>query len=252
MLQLRCLHDSCLHESCLHGLTKHDAGQLATACRGTREALAHWLFLHHARPHTSMQLYRCMLHELRRMGLLPLYLQLHSPLQVAVLGMAFAYYKDRQSHFSTPSISRFFRFSTPPATMAQAQEFTWKQSRTYLHALQASLQSRQLFSYLAVCEHDPEHAERRYPLGTQGLLVLEQLVSDALWPRPLLLMLLRELKAPPPLLWYPLIAVVADRFQRRGVRRQQQRAWRRLSAPVRPGARGRPAAEIPDRPPSSR
>ena len=114
--------------------------------------------------------------------------------------------------------------------MTQAQEFSWKQSRLYLQALQASLQQRYLFSYLALCEHDPQHAAQRYPLGPQGLGVLEHLVSESLWPRPLLLMLLREIKAPPPLLWWPLITLAEARFTQRWSQRQKERAWRQLVA----------------------
>lgn len=214
-----------LHDSCLQCLTKREAAQLTGVERDLRPALGHWLFLHHARPRTNLRLYILMLHELRRMGLFPLYVMLHSPLNVDILRLAFSYFKDRQSQFSTPSISRFFRFTTPPATMTQAQEFSWRQSRLYLQALQASLQQRYLFAYLALCEHDPQHATQRYPLGAHGLSIMEQLVSESLWPQTLLRLLLREMKVPSPLLWWPHMALAENRFTQRWVRRQKKQAW---------------------------
>ena len=69
-----------LQDSCLQCLTKREAAQLAATCRDVRPALGHWLFLRHARPRTNLRLYTLMLHELRRMGLFPLYAMLHSPL----------------------------------------------------------------------------------------------------------------------------------------------------------------------------
>ncbi len=216
-----------LQDSCLLCLAKAEVAQLAATSCELRTALGHWLFLRHARPHTSLRLYRDMLAELRRMGLFPLYVQLHSPLNVRVLQVAFAYFKDRQSQFATPSISRFFRFTTPPATVVQAQDYGWKQSRIYLQGLQACLQQRHLYSYLALCTHAPEHAARRYPLGAGGLQLLEQLVSDSLWPSELLQLLLRELHVPQPLLWWPLIALAERRFARRCRWRRQQWAFTR-------------------------
>lgn len=215
-----------LHDSCLQCLTKREAAQLAAVEHQLRSTLDHWLFLHHARPRTNLHLYTLMLHELRRMGLFPLYVMLHSPLNVDILRLAFAYFKDRQSQFSIQSIPRFFRFTTPPATMTQAQEFSWRQSRLYLQGLQASLQQRYLFSYLALCKHDPHHASQRYPLGAHGLSLMEQLVSESLWPQSLLRMLLLEIQVPSPLLWWPLVALAETRFRQRWARRQTRQAWR--------------------------
>ena len=204
-----------LQDSCLLCLTKPEVAQLAAASRDCRATLSHWLFLHHARPHTSIRMYCIMLAELRRMGLLPLYMQLHSPLNAHVVQLAFAYFKDRQSQFATPNISRFFRFTTPPATLTQAQDFGWKRSRVYLQGLQACLQQRHLYSYLALCESDPEYAAQRYPLGTSGLQVLEQLVCNFMWPQQLLQLLLQELRTPRPLLWGPCLALAERRIRKR-------------------------------------
>lgn len=215
-----------LQDSCLLCLAKPEVAQLAVASRECHAALSHWLFLHHARPHTSIGMYRLMLTELRRMGLLPLYMQLHSPLNVHVLQLAFAYFKDRQSQFATPNISRFFRFTTPPATLTQAQDFGWKRSRLYLQGLQACLQQRHLYSYLALCDSDPEYAAQRYPLGTSGLQVLEQLVSDSIWPQQLLQLLLRELRVPRPLLWGPLLLLTQRRLHQRHRRHGLHRGFR--------------------------
>ena len=215
-----------LQDSCLQCLTKREVATVATANRELQPALGHWLFLQHVQPHGNLRLYCDMLRELRRMGLFPLYLQLHSPYQAGMMQLAFTQFKDRQSQFATTSISRFFRFTTPPAVTSHTLDGSWQQSRLYLMRLQASMQQQHLYSYLALCEHNPEHAARRYPLGTGGLRVMEHVVAEALWPRNLLQLLLSELTVPLPLMWFPLLTLAARRWTQRWRQRQLTRGFR--------------------------
>ena len=235
----------------MDALYLHAARQDACALSGTASAFSEcsgtWLFLHRRQQLGApcRRTFRRMLRQLRRMGLLRLYMLLHDRLHVYITLACFEKYKARQGQFTfLSSIQSFFSPSTSiPPGIYVSRDWMWRASRTYLGRLQQAVENRRFYAFHQLCKRQPAHAAARYPMVVApqedesenesnsnsidtlgGLHLVPQLVPAALWPPATLDLLLRAMRPRAPPVWAAAMHTAAAALQERRVRR----AWARL------------------------
>ena len=228
-----------LEEGCLY-LSRTDAAQLTATCVTYQDVLATWIFLRH-RLRLGLRCRRAfaaMARQLRRMGLLRLYMALHDTINVQILLLAFDRYRDRHAQFRlSSSVHRFFSLAHTPLQLPPSNEWMWAQSRRYLRRLHhAASSTRRFFVFHQLCLTDAPHAARRYPMlggalpdlkDLGGFAVLLHIVHHSAWPSSVLDTLLRSIRVTPPTLWLPALHTAAHRLQLMPQRRAF-RAWARI------------------------
>lgn len=229
-----------IDEGCLY-LSRMDAARLSMTCAPFQDVLPTWIFLRH-RLRLGLRCRRAfsaMVRQLRRMGLLRLYMVLHDTINVQILLLAFDRYRDRHAQFRlSSSVHNFFSLTYTPLHLPASNEWMWAQSRRYLRRLHHAASTRRFFVFHQLCMTDAPHAARRYPMlgGAQpdlkdlgGFAPLMHIIHHSAWPPSVLEALLRSIRVAPPTMWLPALHTAADRLQLMPQRRAL-RAWRRRAA----------------------
>ena len=229
-------------------LARRDACALSGAAAGFRECAGAWIFLHCRRQLGApcRRTFRRMVRQLRRMGLLRLYMLLHDRLHVYITLACFEKYKARHGQFSlVSSVSSFFSptHAIPPM-IHTSPDWMWRASRSYLSRVHRATENRRLFAFHQLCRREPAHAAARYPMVVEpepgeglgdlgGLHVVPQLMPAALWPPAVLQMLLNSVEPRAPALWPASMHTAAAALEARRLRR----AWARVRRALRRRAR---------------